>query len=94
MSNVFGIFYYIQSYDSANVKLLSLCSSHDKCMEIIKENFHDYFNNVNNSIICKNKNNIQCVLWINKYEIDKQFGDNGLACNQPNCSVQIIFDIS
>ncbi len=92
MSNVFGIYYYAPSQNTANVKLLGICSSYNKCLEMIRVNFHEYHTNVTNSISCRNRTNTQCILWVNKYETDKQFESNGVTCNQPNCSVEI-FDL-
>ena len=86
----FGVYYYTLSQDYVNVKLMGIYSSRDKCLKILNENFYDYTPNVNNSVLCKNKNNVSCVLWINRYEVDKLFGDSGVTCNHPTNSIEII----
>ena len=89
---VYGIYYYSNSWSGSdvNVFLCAICSSLDKAIEITRDKFCNFERNINNSLRCKGKKDSKIyVIWINKYELDVKHNSNGLACNQPNNSVNV-----
>ena len=91
-NNSYGIYYYSQCYYTSQVQvyLLAMCSTLEIAIKIVKEKYYNFNIHINNSIMCIDNDKNYCIIWINKYENDNIIKYNGLSCNQPNNSINII----
>lgn len=72
MEYCFCIYYYVCTNIDENVKLLAICTSYPKCLKLLSANFHNFKSHINNTITCRNKKQLSCILWIDVYQTDRQ----------------------
>jgi hypothetical protein len=91
MTQMYGIYYYMLTHNSANVILLALCTTVEKSIEIIRQKFINFTVANNNAVRCTDKLCInKYIIWINQYDTDKELEYIGMTCNQPCNSISIL----